>query len=93
MDDDQKAQFKTYRKVMLMMGKAFRYSAFASFVLFMIHMGFLKKYPHPETEAPFCIEPFLNAAKVVDFSIHDFWVLMTKPGMTKMLPDRLNIPG
>jgi len=38
-------------------------------------------------------EPFLEAARFVDWSIYDFKVLMTKPGMTKMLPDRLKMPG
>jgi hypothetical protein len=38
-------------------------------------------------------EPFLNAAKFVDWSIYDIHVLLSKPGMTKMLPDRLVLPG
>ena len=38
-------------------------------------------------------EPFLDAAKFVNWSIYDFKNLMTKPQMTKMLPDRPNIPG
>ena len=58
----------------------------------MYHMFLIKKYDKPET-AMLVSEPFLNAAKFIDWTIYDFRVLMTKPGMTKMLPDRLNIPG
>jgi mitochondrial import inner membrane translocase subunit TIM50 len=35
----------------------------------------------------------LDAAKFVNWSIYDFTNLMMKPQMTKMLPDRPNIPG
>jgi hypothetical protein len=58
----------------------------------MYHWALIKKYDKPETKM-LTSEPFLEAAKFVDWSIYDFKVLMTKPGMTKMLPDRLNIPG
>ena len=52
----------------------------------------IKKYENPDDK--FLVsQPFLEAAKFVDWSIYDFRVLLTKPGMTKMLPDRMNIPG
>jgi len=76
-----------------MIGKTFRYTTFAACVLVGIHMGFLKMYERPESEALFFIYPFSDVAKFINFSAHDFMVLMTKPGMTKMLPDRMNIPG
>jgi len=57
----------------------------------MYHWALIKKYDKPETMPT--SEPFLEAARFVDWSIYDFKVLMTKPGMTKMLPDRLNMPG
>ena len=59
--------------------------------LFMYHWVLIKKCEKPEEK--FSSLPFLNAARFVDWSIYDFKVLMTKPGMTKMLPDRMNIPG
>ena len=37
------------------------------------------------------LEPFLSAARSFDWCIYDMRVLMTKPAMTKMLPDK--IPG
>ena len=60
--------------------------------VFFYHLALLKKMKKPE-EAFLCSEPFLDAAKFVDWSIHDFKNLMTKPQMTKMLPDRPNMPG
>jgi mitochondrial import inner membrane translocase subunit TIM50 len=60
--------------------------------IFAYHMVLLKKMKKPE-EATLCSEPFLEAAKFVDWSIHDLINLMTKPQMTKMLPDRPNMPG
>jgi hypothetical protein len=73
---------------MYFIGKAVKYSCWAVFALFMYHWGLIKKYEKPEQKM-LTSEPFLEAAKFVDWSIYDFKVLMTKPGMTKMLPDRL----
>jgi len=32
-------------------------------------------------------------ARLVDRSVYEFKVLMTKPGMSKMLPDQMKMPG
>ena len=58
----------------------------------MYHWYLIKKYEKPES-ASLVSQPFLDAARFVDWSIYDFKVLMTKPGMTKMLPDQMKIPG
>ena len=76
---------------MYFIGKAIKYSCWGAISLFMYHWALIKKYDKPETMPT--SEPFLEAARFVDWSIYDFKVLMTKPGMTKMLPDRLNLPG
>ena len=75
-----------------MIGKGLKYSCWTAFAIFLYHWALIKKYENPE-QAVVCLGPFLQAAKLVDWTIYDFGVLMTKPGMTKMLPDRLNIPG
>lgn len=49
-------------------------------------MGLIKKYDKPE-ENPMMVPLFLDMAKIVDRSVYEFKVLMTKPGMSKMLPD------
>ena len=61
--------------------------------LFAYHFAMVKKYDKPERDAPFCEPNFLDAALFLDFAIKDLYVLFTKPGMTKMLPDRPNMPG
>lgn len=78
--------------MLYLLGKAIKYTSWTAFAIFLYHWALIKKYEDPES-ALVCIPPFLNAAKFVDWSIYDFGVLLTKPGMTKMLPDRLNIPG
>jgi hypothetical protein len=89
---EDQAQYKTYRRVLYFIGKTLKYTAWATFSVFLYHWFLIKKYDKPDT-AMLVSQPFLEAARFVDWSIYDFKVLMTKPGMTKMLPDRLNIPG
>lgn len=69
-----------------------KYMTWASMLLFLYHMIIIKKYEKPE-EKFYIIDPFFEAAKFVDWSIYDLRILMTKPGMSKMLPDQMNIPG
>lgn len=77
---------------MYLIGKTLKYTMWGAFSIFMYHWYLIKKYDNPET-AKLVNQHFLEAARFVDWSIYDFKVLMTKPGMTKMLPDRLIIPG
>ena len=77
---------------MYLVGKGLKYSCWTAFAIFLYHYALIKKYENPE-ECKVCIPPFLWAAQAVNWSIYDLGVLMTKPGMTKMLPDRLDIPG
>ena len=76
---------------MFFIRKAIKYSIWSAMAIFMYHWALIKKYEKPEEKI--ASQPFLDAARFVDWSIYDFKVLMTKPGMTKMLPDRMNIPG
>ena len=78
---------------MFMLGKAMKYTCWAGFTVFLYHMYIVKTYDKPETQAPVVIEPFLGAAKFVDWSIYDLRLLFTQPGMSKMLPDRFEFPG
>jgi len=73
------------------MGKTVKYLTWASMLLFIYHMILIKKFEKPEEK--FVIEGFLNFAKFIDWSIYDLRILFTKPGMSKMLPDQLQIPG
>lgn len=77
---------------MFFIGKTIKYSIWTAIAIFMYHWYLVKKWAKPES-APLVSAPFLDAARFVDWSIYDFKVLMTKPGMTKMLPDQMKIPG
>lgn len=77
---------------MFLIGKAVKYTSWGLFGFFMYHMYLVKSYEKPD-EGPLASEPMIRAARMVDWSIKDFQKLLTKPGMTKMLPDRLDIPG
>lgn len=77
---------------MFFIGKAIKYTIWGTVAIFMYHWYLIKKQAKPES-APLASQPFLDAARFVDWSIYDFKVLMTKPGMTKMLPDQMKIPG
>ena len=77
---------------MYLIGKTVKYTCWAAFAAFFYHWGLIKKYDKPELTMP-TNEYFLDTARFVDWTIYDFKVLMTKPGMTKMLPDRLSLPG
>jgi len=75
-----------------MMGKAIKYTCWAAVPILLWHLYVVKKYENPET-APVCFEPFFGWAKTLDFAAYDLHVLFTKPGMSKMLPDRPDFPG
>lgn len=77
---------------MFMFGKTLKYTCWAGFAVFLYHMYIVKSYDKPE-KAPLAFEPFLGAAKFVDWSIYDLRLLFTQPGMSKMLPDRFEFPG
>lgn len=76
---------------MFAIGKTLKYTSWACIVTFFYHFFLVKKYEKPE-EWP-VIEPFLDAAKFVSWSIYDLTLLFTRPGMSKMLPDKISLPG
>jgi import inner membrane translocase subunit TIM50 len=75
-----------------LIGKTVKYMTWASMLIFIYHFILIKKYQQPETQC-FVLDPFLEWAKFIDWSIYDLRLLFTKPGMTKMLPDQMKIPG
>ena len=76
----------------MLLGKAFKYTFWAASAVFFYHWYVIKKHERPE-ETAYTIEAFLERARMADWMVYDLKTLFTKPGMTKMLPDRLNIPG
>ena len=73
------------------MMKALKYTMWASMAIFAYHFYLVKKTKNPEDKALHVFP--LKMAKLVDWAIYDFKMIMTHPGMTKMLPDRMHIEG
>jgi import inner membrane translocase subunit TIM50 len=78
---------------MFLLGKAVKYTSWAAMVFLGFHLAMVKKYENPERDAPFVEGHFLDAALLIDYAVKDLFTLFTKPGMTKMLPDQMNVPG
>ena len=91
-DEQDRAQFKMYRKVLFFAGTTLKYLSWAVMASFFYHYAIVRKYENPEKEAPFFIGKFLEAGFFADYFVKDMTKLFTKPGMTKMLPDRILPP-
>eukprot|EP00347_Sterkiella_histriomuscorum_P015966 403355012 len=76
---------------MFVLGKAFKYAAWASIGLFWYHMYLLKKTDKPETGF-MASEAFLNLARNADYAFYDMKLLLTRPPVEKLLPDRPPLP-
>lgn len=85
------AKFKTYRRVLFVLGKTVKYSLWATFAVFLYHMYLIKKLEKPET-GYFASDTFLRLAKNVDWHIYDLTLLLTRPPVEKLLPDRPPLP-
>jgi hypothetical protein len=75
---------------MFALGKTFKYTIWASIALFWYHVYLLKKTEKPETGF-LANDFFLEFARKADFAYHDLIVLLTRPPIEKLLPDRF--PG
>ena len=77
---------------MMFLGKALKYTFWGASVLTFYHIYLVRNNERPEN-ASLVSQPFLDLARKINWTVYDIGVLLTKPGMTKMLPDRLDIPG
>lgn len=68
-----------------------KYTLWASFGIFWYHMYLVKKTEKPETGF-LANEYFLNFAKAADFFFYDMKLLLTRPPVEKLLPDRPPLP-
>ena len=93
MDSEQnQAQFKSYRRVMFMLGKTIKWTIWAGLAGVLYHLVLVKRVEKPE-QSTIVNSQMLEAARTVDWAVYAAQSSMTKPWMTKMLPDRPNIPG
>jgi len=71
-------EFKPYRRIMFALGKAFKYTLWASMGMFCYHMYLLKKTEKPE-QGFLANETFMNFAKQADWHFYDLKLLLTHP--------------
>jgi hypothetical protein len=74
------------------LGKTVKYTLWASFFVFWYHMYLIKKTEHPENGF-LANDKFLNLARSADWAFYDLKLLLTRPPVEKLLPDRPNLPG
>lgn len=89
--EDRVDKFKPYRRIMFAIGKTIKYSIWFSIVYFWYHMYLLKKTPKPETGF-LANDAFLDFAKKADWFFYDLKLLLTRPPVEKLLPDRPPLP-
>ena len=77
---------------MFALGKTLKYSIWASFAIFCYHIYLLKKTDKPE-KGFLASDFFLDMARRADFFVYDIRLLLTRPPVEKLLPDRPDIPG
>jgi import inner membrane translocase subunit TIM50 len=76
---------------MFTLGKTIKYSIWASFTYFCYHMYLLKKTEKPE-KGFLANDMFLTMARNADYAIYDMRILLTRPPVEKLLPDRPPLP-
>jgi hypothetical protein len=68
-------KFKTYRQYMFLLGKTIKYAFWACSVLLAYHMYLVRKTDKPE-EGLLAIDKFLKAARFIDWSISDIYIVI-----------------
>ncbi len=76
---------------MFTIGKTIKYTLWISFALFWYHMYLLKKTEKPE-QGFLANQVFLDLAKSADWHFYDLKLLLTRPPVEKLLPDRPPLP-
>jgi len=77
---------------MFALGKAVKYTIWIGFAVFWYHMYLLKKTKKPE-EGLLANGFFLGMAQNADWAFKDLKLLLTRPPVEKLLPDRPDFPG
>lgn len=76
---------------MFAFGKTIKYTIWLGFGMFLYHMYLLKKTEKPE-KGLLANELFLNLAKTADYGFYDLKLLLTRPPVEKLMPDRPPLP-
>ena len=76
---------------MFFIGKTLKYSLWASILALGYHLYLVKKVTNPEERA-ICNMFFLGMARKMDWWFYDLKILLTRPPVEKLLPDRPPLP-
>lgn len=76
---------------MFAIGKTLKYTMWLSIALFWYHMYLLKKTEKPE-KGFLANQVFLDLARNADWHYNDLRLLLTRPPVEKLLPDRPPLP-
>jgi len=72
-------------------GRTIKYTLWVGFAIFWYHMYLLKRTDNPE-KGFLANNFFLNLAKKASYSYNDLKILLTRPPVEKLLPDRPPLP-
>lgn len=89
--NNQENEFKTHRRVMYALGKAFKYSCWTVTALYFYHLYLVYKTDKPE-EGLGANATFLEAAQATKWGIDDLRILMTRPPVNSLLLERPPLP-
>jgi import inner membrane translocase subunit TIM50 len=88
---EESANFSTRRKIWFAFGKTIKYSIWSYLALFAYHFYLVKRKEKPE-ESPLAINMFLRHATQANWHIQDLTLLLTRPPVEKLMPDKPPLP-
>lgn len=90
-EEEEAPQWKMHRRILYAFGKAFKYTIWASFSLFLYHYYQVRNKDKPE-ESLGVNQLFLEQAYKFHAGVQDLTQLLTRPPIDKLLPDIPPLP-
>lgn len=90
-DYENSANFSTRRRIFFALGKAIKYSIWIYLALFSYHFYLVRNKDKPE-ESFGCIDYMLKMAMRFNWHVNDINILLTRPPVSKLLPDKPPMP-
>lgn len=76
---------------MFVFGKALKYTMWASSLLFFYHFYLVKQGARPD-DGKLKLAPFMYMAEAADWHLYNMHLLLTRPPVEKLMPDRPRAP-